>query len=184
MGLAAGSHLGRFEILRPLGAGGMGVVYLARDARLDRQIAIKVLPPEVAQDETRLARFEREARALARLSHPNILAIYELGEEGGVTFAVTELLEGDTLRGTITSPPVSWRRAVEIAAAIADGLAAAHAQGIVHRDVKPENVFVTNDGTVKILDFGLARFEHSVLPEDETLTVEPGDTTRWSASDA
>jgi serine/threonine protein kinase/tetratricopeptide (TPR) repeat protein len=173
---AAGSRLGRFEILRPLGAGGMGVVFLARDTRLDRQVAIKLLPQDLAQDDARLARFEREARALARLSHPNILSIYELGEEGGVLFAVTELLEGDTLRGKIASSRITWRRAVEIAAAIADGLAAAHAQGIVHRDLKPENIFVTNDGSTKILDFGLARFDQPVSPEDETLAVEPGDT--------
>jgi serine/threonine protein kinase/tetratricopeptide (TPR) repeat protein len=176
MDLATGSRLGSFEIVRPLGAGGMGIVYMARDARLDRHVAIKVLPPELADDKDRLVRFEREARALARLSHPNILSIYELGEEAGVTFAVTELLEGNTLREIIASPPVSWQSAVDVGAAIADGLAAAHAQGVVHRDLKPENVFITNDGGVKILDFGLARFEHPPLQDDETLEIEPDHT--------
>jgi serine/threonine protein kinase/tetratricopeptide (TPR) repeat protein len=176
MNHAAGSRLGRFEILRRLGAGGMGVVYLARDTRLKRQVAIKVLPHDVAHDQARLARFEREARALASVSHPNLLSIYELGEEDDVVFAVTELLEGDTLAGAMSSSRFSWQRAAEIAAAIADGLAAAHARGIVHRDLKPDNVFVSDDGTIKILDFGLARLESPSQPDDETLAFEPGDT--------
>ena len=171
-----GRTLGHYRIVEKIGAGGMGVVYRAHDERLDRGVAIKVLPEEVARNPDRLARFEREARALASLSHHNILAIYELGEDGGVIFVVTELLEGETLRDSISSSQLLWRRVIEIAASIADGLAAAHARGIVHRDLKPDNVFVSDDGTIKILDFGLARFERPTLPNDETLAFEPGDT--------
>src|SRR5207253_7434744 len=151
--LASGTQLGRYEIAAPLGTGGMGEVYRATDSRLDGQVAIKVLPPQFVRDEARLARFEREAKAVAALSHPNILAIHDYGTEHGQTFAVMELLEGETLRGRVAHGAIPWRRAVEIAVAIADGLAAAHAKGIIHRDLKPENVFLTSDGRVKILDF-------------------------------
>ena len=161
MALAPGTRLGRFEVLAPLGAGGMGEVYRARDTRLDREVAVKVLPDAVAADRDRLARFEREARALARIEHPNILALHDIGEapagERGTThFAVTELLTGETLGSRLARERLSWRQAVEIGAAVADGLAAAHAQGIVHRDLKPDNLYLTADGRVKILDFGLA----------------------------
>src|ERR1044071_324307 len=156
MPLAPGTRLGPYEILAPIGAGGMGEVYRARDPRLNRDVAIKVLPERLANDPQALARFEREAKAVAALSHPNILAIHDFGSEAGIAYAVTELLEGETLRRSL-SRAMPWRRAVETGIAIADGLSAAHSKGIVHRDLKPENIFLTNDGRVKILDFGLAR---------------------------
>jgi serine/threonine-protein kinase len=162
MALARGTHLGAYEILGPLGAGGMGQVYRARDTRLDRQVAVKVLAEHLTNSPSALARFELEAKAVAALSHPNILAIHDFGVEAGVPYAVVELLDGQTLREHMAGPlPV--RRTLEIGAALADGLAAAHAKGIVHRDLKPENVFLTRDGHVKILDFGLARTEASPL---------------------
>jgi serine/threonine protein kinase len=133
-----GRKLGHFRVEGPLGSGGMGEVYRARDERLDREVAIKVLPEAVARDPGRLARFEREAKALARLSHPNILAIHEFGREGEVVFAVTELLQGETLGHRLSRERLPWRKAEEIAVAVADGLAATHTQGIIHRDLKPE----------------------------------------------
>jgi serine/threonine protein kinase len=157
MPLATGTRLGPYEILAPLGAGGMGEVYRARDEKLARDVAIKVLPPALAGDSLSLARFEREARAVAALSHPNILAIHDFGRTDGATYAVTELLSGETLRQRLDRGGLPPKRAVEIAREIANGLAAAHEKGIVHRDLKPENVFLTKDGLVKILDFGLAR---------------------------
>ena len=164
MALPGGTRLGPYEVLAPLGAGGMGEVYRGRDLRLGREVAIKVPPGEVAQDPQALARFEREAQAIAALSHPNILAIHDVGNENGVSYAVTELLEGETLREALGAP-LPWRRAIEIALAVAEGLAAAHSHGIVHRDLKPENVFLTRDGRVKILDFGLARIEQEKPPD-------------------
>jgi serine/threonine protein kinase/Tfp pilus assembly protein PilF len=157
--LASGAQLGPYQVLAPLGAGGMGDVYRAKDSRLDREVAIKVLPEPFARDPSRLARFEREVKAVAALSHPNILAIHDYGTEQGVCFAVMELLEGETLRQRLRQAALPWRKTVQIGMAIADGLAAAHAKGIIHRDLKPENVFLTTDGRVKILDFGLARVE-------------------------
>ncbi|HTY42092.1 MAG TPA: protein kinase [Thermoanaerobaculia bacterium] len=157
MTIAAGSMLGPYEILSPLGAGGMGEVYRARDGRLDREVAVKVLPQFSADSTEALARFEREARAVAALSHPNILAIHDFGRDGNVTYSVTELLEGETLRDRLVASAIPPRKAVEYAEQILRGLAAAHDRGIVHRDLKPENVFLTRDGLVKILDFGLAR---------------------------
>src|SRR5919204_1400367 len=154
-------RLGPYEIVGPLGAGGMGEVYRARDTRLGREVAVKVLPERFADDPGRRARFEREARAVAALSHPNILAIHDYGTHGAVTYAVMELLEGETLRNRLAKGVLSWREAVEVGAAIADGLAAAHAKGIIHRDLKPENLYLTSDGRVKILDFGLARVEEA-----------------------
>src|SRR5262245_7916506 len=148
--LPSGTQLGPYQITAPLGAGGMGEVYRAKDSRLDRDVAIKVLPPLFDQDPARLARFHREAKAVAALSHPNILAIHDYGTDHGQTFAVMELLEGQSLRARIVHGKIPWRRAVEIAVAVADGLAAAHGKGIVHRDLKPDNVFLTDDGRVKI----------------------------------
>jgi eukaryotic-like serine/threonine-protein kinase len=157
MSLTAGSRLGRYEIIKPLGAGGMGEVYRARDTRLDREVAIKILPQSVARDPERLARFDREAKAVAALSHPNILALHDAGTEDGVTFAVMELLDGESLRDRLTHGPLPVRRAIETTVQIAKGLAAAHAKGLIHRDLKPDNIFLVSDGQVKILDFGLAK---------------------------
>jgi TolB-like protein/Tfp pilus assembly protein PilF len=175
--LAPGTQLGPYEIQAALGKGGMGEVYRAKDARLERAVAIKVLPQPFAEDRARLARFEREAKVVAAMSHPNILAIHDYGIEQGHTFAVMELLDGETLRARIAPGSLSWRRAGEIAVAIADGLAAAHAKGIVHRDLKPENIFLTDDGRVKILDFGLARIKPSSPSGDgPTGTYHPDQT--------
>ena len=161
MQLPPGKRLGPYEIVSLLGAGGMGEVYRARDSRLSRDVAIKVLPETFAEDAEALARFEREARAVAALSHPNILGIFDIGKEGSAVFAVTELLEGRTLRDELDAA-MGVRKSTDYAIQIARGLAAAHEKGVVHRDLKPENVFVTRDGRVKILDFGLAkRFETS-----------------------
>jgi Tol biopolymer transport system component len=157
MPLTVGFRLGAYEILAPLGAGGMGEVYRARDTKLNREVAIKVVPDSLASDPIALARFQNEAQAVAALSHPNILSIFDVGAERGVPFAVMELLEGETLRERLNEGALSSRKAIEYAMQIAAGLAAAHARGITHRDLKPENVFVTRDGRVKILDFGLAK---------------------------
>jgi serine/threonine protein kinase len=145
----------------------MGEVYRAGDTRLGREVAIKVLPPELAHSSEALARFEREAKAVAALSHPNTLALYDIGVDQGVSFVVTELLEGETLRIRLARH-IHWRKAIEIGLALADGLAAAHSKGIVHRDLKPENIFVTFDARVKILDFGLVRFHRSTVPVAES----------------
>ena len=163
MVLPAGSRLAQYEIVAPIGSGGMGVVYRARDTRLGRDVALKVMAPHIAADPAMRSRFETEARAVASLSHPGILSIYELGVANGTPFAVMELLEGRNLRDRMAGGALAWRDAIAIAAAIADGLAAAHAKGIIHRDLKPENVFLTSEGQVKILDFGLAlqRLEHA-----------------------
>jgi serine/threonine-protein kinase len=161
MTLAAGTRVGRYEIVAPIGHGGMSDVYRARDVRLDREVALKVLAERLAGDPLSLQRFEREARAVAALTHPNILAIHDYGSESGLHYCATELLEGETLRSRLLQGPVPWRRAIEVGAAIAEGLAVAHAKGIVHRDLKPENVFLVNDGRVKILDFGIAQLRRS-----------------------
>jgi serine/threonine protein kinase len=157
MTLSAGTRLGPYEILSPLGAGGMGEVYRARDTRLSRVVALKVLPTEVAADGERLNRFEQEARAASALNHPNIVAIYDVGRTETSSFIAMELVEGKTVRELLVSGPLSVKRALSIAAQAADGLAKAHAAGIVHRDLKPENLMVSSDGFVKILDFGLAK---------------------------
>src|SRR5881296_3227294 len=173
MALTSGTRLGPYEILAPLGAGGMGEVYRARDTRLDREVAIKVLPEHLAKDPQALARFEREAKAVAALSHPNILALYDVGAHQGVSYAVTELLEGETLRTRLAQSPIPWRKVVEIGTAVAEGLAAAHSKGIIHRDLKPENIFLTSDGRVKILDFGLARWKPKPsAPADAAASTE------------
>jgi len=157
MSLKGGARLGPYEIIAPLGAGGMGEVYRARDTKLGRDVAIKVLPAELASNPDALARLEREARAVAQLSHPNILAIHDFGRQGETAYAVMELLEGETLRARLEHGALPARKAVELAVQIAEGLAAAHEKGIVHRDLKPENVFVTHEGRAKLLDFGLAK---------------------------
>src|SRR6516162_3498904 len=174
--LAVSTRLGPYEIVAPLGAGGMGIVYRARDTRLEREVAVKVLPEEFANDLSRRLRFEREAKAVAALSHPNILAIHDYGTHESITYAVMELLEGEPLRARLTKGPLPWRGAVEVGVAIADGLAAAHGKGIIHRDLKPENIFLTGDGHVKILDFGLARIEASAPAGSETGPYVPALT--------
>jgi serine/threonine protein kinase len=157
LALSSGDQLGPYEIVSPLGKGGMGEVYRARDVRLGREVALKVLPETAANDTESLARFEREARAVAALNHPNILSIHDTGEYRGVPYAVTELLEGENLSDRLRAGPLAPKRATEIACQVADGLAAAHARGVIHRDIKPENIFLTHDGRAKILDFGIAR---------------------------
>jgi len=154
MPLAAGAKLGHFEVVGPLGAGGMGEVYKARDTRLNREVALKVLPADFARDPQRKARFEQEARAVASLNHAGIVALYDIGVEDGVVYMVTELVDGTTLRDAGQLPP---RKVQSLAVEIAEALAAAHAKGITHRDIKPENIMVTRDGHARILDFGLAK---------------------------
>src|SRR5262249_27828144 len=157
MTLPSGTKLGPYEVLSTLGAGGMGEVYRARDPRLGREVAIKVLPRELSENRDRLQRFEQEARSASGLNHPNIVTIYEIGQSESAPFISMELVDGRTLREILASGPVPVRKLLPIAAQVADGLAKAHAAGIVHRDLKPENVMVSKDGFVKILDFGLAK---------------------------
>jgi eukaryotic-like serine/threonine-protein kinase len=180
MTLAAGTKLGPYEILAPIGAGGMGEVYRARDGRLKREVAVKVLPATFSADADRLRRFEQEAQTAGGLNHPNITAVHDLGSVDGAPYIVTELLEGETLRARLSGGALSVRKATDYAIQIASGLAAAHEKGIVHRDLKPENLFLTSDGRVKILDFGLAKLtqaeghaqQHSNLPT--AAGTEPG----------
>jgi eukaryotic-like serine/threonine-protein kinase len=167
--LVAGSRLGPYEIVAPLGAGGMGEVYRARDPRLGREVAVKVLPASFSKDADRLRRFEHEARAAGVLNHPNITAVYDIGSVEGSPYVVSELLEGETLRSRLAGGALSTRKALDYAIQIARGLAAAHEKGIVHRDLKPENLFVTKDGRVKILDFGLAKLKQ---PEETAQKTE------------
>src|SRR5437764_2082159 len=179
MALTSGTKLGPYEIQSPLGAGGMGEVYRTRDTRLDREVAIKVLPAGFARDPERLRRFQQEAQAAAALNHPNILAVHDFGEHKGSPYMVTKFLEGETLRERLRPGTLPVRKATEYAEQVARGLAAAHEKGIVHRDLKPENIFVTRDGRVKILDFGLAKLtrpEGTVPSDAATLAsqTEPG----------
>ena len=155
--LACGIRIGRYEVLSRIGAGGMGEVYRARDLRLGREVALKVLDAGLLQDAKSIARFEQEARLAGSLDHPNVLAVHDVGDHEGKPYLVSELLEGVTLREQLSSGPLSPPRAVAIALQIAQGLAAAHEKGIVHRDLKPENIFLTRDGRTKILDFGIAK---------------------------
>src|SRR5579864_8733972 len=157
MALTSGSKLGPYEIQSAIGAGGMGEVYRARDTRLNRHVAIKILPASFSADPDRLQRFAQESRAAAALNHPNILSIFDIGEDRGAPYVVSELLEGETLRDRLRNGALPSRKAIEYGRYIASGLAAAHEKGIVHRDLKPENIFVTSDGRLKILDFGLAK---------------------------
>jgi eukaryotic-like serine/threonine-protein kinase len=169
MTLSPGTRVGPYEVVSAIGAGGMGEVYKARDTRLKRDVALKVLPASVAADPERVWRFEQEARAAAAISHRNVTAIHDVGRHGDVSFIVSELLEGETLRTRLQSGPMAARKAVDIAIQIAEGLAAAHDRGVVHRDLKPENVFLASDGQVKILDFGLAKLSEP----DSTLPTSP-----------
>jgi serine/threonine protein kinase/Tol biopolymer transport system component len=171
MTLTSGTKLGPYEVVAPLGAGGMGEVYRARDTRLGREVAVKVLPEGLAKDADRMRRFELEARTIAALSHPNILGIHDIGTHDGAPFLVSELLEGQTLREKLEAGPLPVRRAIEYALGMAQGLAAAHEKGIVHRDLKPENVFITRDGRVKILDFGLAKLARPEESHDTVMTL-------------
>jgi len=180
MALSTASKLGPYEIQSPLGAGGMGEVYRARDTRLGRDVAVKVLPASFSKDRDRMERFAQEARAAAALNHPNILSIFDIGTDNGAPYVVSELLEGETLRDRLKNGALSSRKAAEYGLQVTRGLAAAHAKGIVHRDLKPENLFLTNDGRVKILDFGLAKLTRPEEPasgsDTPTMQVatEPG----------
>ena len=180
MGLQAGDRLGSFDVLGPIGAGGMGEVYRARDTRLGREVALKVLPESLSLDRERLARFEQEARAASALNHPNIVTIHEIGREGETTFVAMELVDGKTLRELSAPGPMPVKKVLNVAAQVSEGLAKAHAAGIVHRDLKPENVMVSTDGFVKILDFGLAKLMEtdtsgvSALPTIAQPETRPG----------
>jgi len=171
MPIPAGTKLGPYEIQSQIGAGGMGEVYRARDSRLGREVAIKILPESFAQDAERLRRFEQESQAVAALNHPNILAIYDVGTRDGSPYLVSELLEGENLRAILEKGPIPQRKAIEYAVQIANGLAAAHDKGIVHRDLKPDNLYVCRDGRVKILDFGLAKMSAKETPGVDGATM-------------
>ncbi len=173
--LPTGTRLGRYEVLTALGEGGMGEVYRAKDERLGRDVAIKILPSSFSADPDRLRRFEQEARATGALNHPNVIVVHDTGQHDGAPYVVYELLEGTTLRAVLTGTPLSASRTIRLGTDIAAGLAAAHDRGIVHRDLKPENLFVTPEGRVKILDFGIASVAESTgLPAD-TVTKQRTD---------
>jgi len=155
--IRAGTPLGAYQVLSPLGAGSMGEIYRARDTRLGREAAIKVLPPAYSSDPESLKRFEKEARAASALNHPNIVTVYDVGRQDSLSFIAMELVEGRNLREVLARGPLPLRKTLEIGEQIAEGLAAAHERGLVHRDLKPQNVMVTREGRVKILDFGLAK---------------------------
>ena len=176
MTLAPGTKLGPYEIVAPIGAGGMGEVYRAKDTRLGRDVALKILPESFARDADRLRRFEQEARAVATLNHPNILAIHDIGQHNGTPFLVSELLEGESLRSALDRGALPQRKTIEYGVQIAQGLAAAHKKGIVHRDLKPENVFVTKDGRIKILDFGLAKLAQQMGADSDEVTLTSSHT--------
>ena len=171
MPLTIGSRLGSYDIVAPIGAGGMGEVYRARDTRLGRTVAIKVLPATVAGDGDRRERFLQEARATAALSHPNISALYEIGDENGQLYLVFEFVPGETLTAAIAGRPMNPRRALDLAIQMADAIADAHAAGIVHRDLKPDNIIVTPKGHAKILDFGLATWTSGGIEREQAATV-------------
>jgi serine/threonine protein kinase len=178
MALATSTRLGPYEILAKLGAGGMGEVYRARDMRLERDVAVKVLPEATAHEPQALARLQREAKAVAALSHPNLLVLYDIGADNGLTYVVMELLEGHTLGARLKQSPLDLAETLRIATGVADGLAAAHTKGIIHRDIKPDNIFLTSGGGVKVLDFGLARLQPGLLgpgsPATVTVETKPG----------
>ncbi|NNE07691.1 MAG: serine/threonine protein kinase, partial [Gemmatimonadetes bacterium] len=168
MPLAIGSQLGRYTIVAPLGAGGMGEVYRARDDRLGRDVALKVLPAAVGADPERLARFEHEARTVAGLNHPNIVVLHSVEDEAGTRFLTMELVDGQGLDTLVVPGGMPFDRVIELGSAIAEGLAAAHEKGVVHRDLKPANIMLTRDGRVKILDFGLAKLTTAQSELDST----------------
>jgi len=171
MPLASGTKLGPYEIQSSLGSGGMGEVYRARDTRLERTVAIKILPAAFSSDADRLHRFQHEARILSTLNHPNVLAIYDVGDQNGVSFLVSEFLEGQSLRDTLAAGLLPRRKLIEYALEIAKGLAAAHDKGIVHRDLKPDNIFLTRDDRVKVLDFGLAKQSPAETGSEDAATM-------------
>jgi serine/threonine protein kinase len=181
MALAPGTKLGPYEILAPLGSGGMGDVYRAKDTRLGREVALKILPESFASEGDRLRRFEQEARAVAALNHPNILAVFDIGQHNGSPFLVSELLEGETLRGVMERGALPQRKTIEYGVQVAHGLAAAHEKGIVHRDLKPENIFVTRDGRIKILDFGLAKLAQKAATNPNASANEATMTSSHTA---
>src|SRR5205814_3574811 len=176
MPLSSGTKLGPYRIQTPLGSGGMGEVYSALDSRLGRDVALKILPESFARENDRLERFETETRAVAALNHPNILAVFDVGQHNGSPFLVSELLEGETLRARLDGGALPQRRTIEYGVQIAHGLAAAHEKEIVHRDLKPENVFVTKDGRIKILDFGLAKLAQTAGAEPDEITLTSSHT--------
>ena len=166
-----GRTLAHYQITAGIGSGGMGEVFRATDTKLGRAVALKVLPPGMARDADRLARFQREARAIAALNHPHIVTIYSVDEVDGIHFLTMELIEGESLAQLIPDGGLPVERTLAIGTAMADALAAAHDKGIVHRDLKPANVMMTNDGRVKVLDFGLAKELRPAEPADATLTI-------------
>src|SRR5271166_2924059 len=172
MALTPGTKLGPYQIQSPLGAGGMGEVYRATDTKLGRDVALKVLPAEMARDPERLGRFRREAKSLAQLDHPNIVTIYSVEECDGVHFLTMQLVEGQPLDRLIPEAGLQLAQIVEIASVLGDALAAAHEKGIVHRDLKPANVMVSNEGRVKVLDFGLAKDIRAANLSDATMTSD------------
>jgi len=174
MTLTPGSKLGPYEIIGLIGAGGMGEIYRARDARLGRSVAVKILSSESSSDSDRLHRFEQEARAASALNHPNIVTIYDLGRDGSIRYMAMELIEGKTVRELLRGGSLPVRRVIEIAAQITEGLAKAHEAGIAHRDLKPENLMVSADGFVKILDFGLVKLASPNDDVVETRNIVPG----------
>jgi eukaryotic-like serine/threonine-protein kinase len=174
MDIAAGTRLGRYEIRSLLGKGGMGEVYLAQDTKLERIVAIKILPANVAEDRTRMQRFIQEAKAASGLNHPNILTIHEIGDELGAHFIATEFIDGETLRQHMFQGPLTTIEAIEVASQVASALSTAHAAGIIHRDIKPENVMLRRDGIVKVLDFGLAKLTERKSADE----VEPDAATQ------
>ncbi|HVS82180.1 MAG TPA: serine/threonine-protein kinase [Pyrinomonadaceae bacterium] len=174
MTIAAGTYLGRYEIRSKIGAGGMGEVYLARDTKLDRRVALKILPADVSSNQDRMRRFVQEAKAASALNHPNIITIYEIEQIDSVNFIAAEFIDGETLRQRMKGVPIKLGEVLDVAAQIASALAAAHAAGIVHRDIKPENIMLRRDGIVKVLDFGLAK-----LTAHESTNIDTEAATKF-----